>query len=453
VRRTRRDRGIRGRECRHVDCLHVPHHVEDTIAILVSEGSKSHGHGVVSARDMSLLALGFREGGIVSRVEGGDEAVGGVSGAGKSAELAGELEDLFPELGGPFVRNAGVAVHGSQVVLLVSGDRLAGRFDQEVAQGDDLFGLDLADIENAGGTTVEPFVDGPHPPGADHLEQTCFEEDPDVEGHRAGRTVDGGGQLVDGGGPLEDEIQQRVPQRMRHRFEFRRGGQDAEVVEFVVGDRLIVRHLWIIPGMVIDREFWIIGWRCLMAEVLLFHHALGLTTGVVVFADVLREAGHTVYTPDLFDGATFGTIDEGVAHAERIGFDVVIERGVRLADELPTDLVYAGFSLGVLPAQKLAQTRPGAAGALLFHSCVPADYFGAWPEGVPVQIHGMDADPIFVGEGDIVAARSLVQAVDDAELFLYPGDQHYFADTTLSSYDAEATALLTQRVLDFLGRI
>jgi len=107
----------------------------------------------------------------------------------------------------------------------------------------------------------------------------------------------------------------------------------------------------------------------------------------------------------------------------------------------------------VLPAQKLAQTRPGAAGALLFYSCVPADYFGEWPDGVPVQIHGMDSDPIFVGEGDIDAARSLVEAVDDARLFLYPGDQHYFADSTLPSYDAEATAMLTERVLDFLASI
>jgi dienelactone hydrolase len=190
-----------------------------------------------------------------------------------------------------------------------------------------------------------------------------------------------------------------------------------------------------------------------MAEVLLFHHALGLTPGIVAFADVLRGAGHTVHTPDLFEGATFGAIAEGVAHAEEMGFDVVIERGVRLADDLATDLVYAGFSLGVLPAQKLAQTRPGAAGALLFYSCVPADYFGEWPDGVPVQIHGMDSDPIFVGEGDIDAARSLVESVDDARLFLYPGDQHYFADSTLPSYDAEATAMLTERVLDFLASI
>jgi dienelactone hydrolase len=191
-----------------------------------------------------------------------------------------------------------------------------------------------------------------------------------------------------------------------------------------------------------------------MAEVLLFHHAQGFTPGIADFAAKLRAAGHTVHTPDLFDGRTFGTIEEGMAHAEAIGFpDAVVERGVAAAEELPTDLVYAGFSLGVLPAQMLAQTRAGARGALLFYSCVPVSAFGPrWPDGVRVQVHGMDADPIFVGEGDVDAARALVEEADDAELFLYPGDQHYFADSSLPSYDAEATALLIRRVLEFLDR-
>lgn len=189
-----------------------------------------------------------------------------------------------------------------------------------------------------------------------------------------------------------------------------------------------------------------------MAEVMLFHHAQGQTSGFHAFADELRQAGHTVHTPDLFDGRTFDSIEAGLAYAEEIGFGEVIERGVRAADGLPAELVYAGFSLGVLPAQKLAQTRPGARGALLFYSCIPTSEFGSsWPAGVPVQIHGMDADPYFVGEGDIDAARALVASTADAELFLYPGDQHYFADSSLPSYDAKAAALLTQRVLEFLA--
>lgn len=188
-----------------------------------------------------------------------------------------------------------------------------------------------------------------------------------------------------------------------------------------------------------------------MAEVLLFHHAQGQTPGFVAFADELRGAGHTVHTPDLFDGRIFDSIKEGLAHVEQVGFGQMIERAVRVAKELPQELVYAGMSLGVLPAQKLAQTRPGARGAVLMYSCVPVSEFGeSWPEGVPVQIHGMDADPFFVDEGDIDAARAIVASTSDAELFLYPGDQHYFADSSLPSYDAEATALLTKRVLEFL---
>jgi dienelactone hydrolase len=188
-----------------------------------------------------------------------------------------------------------------------------------------------------------------------------------------------------------------------------------------------------------------------MAEVLLFHHAQGQTQGFHAFADDLRQAGNTVHTPDLFEGRTFDSIDEGIGYASEVGFGEIIERGERAANELSDDLVYAGFSLGVLPAQKLAQTRSGARGALFFYSCVPTSEFGtSWPEGVPVQIHGMDADPFFVDEGDLDAARAIVDSTENAELFLYPGNQHYFADSSLPSYDEAATKLLTQRVLAFL---
>lgn len=191
-----------------------------------------------------------------------------------------------------------------------------------------------------------------------------------------------------------------------------------------------------------------------MSEVLLFHHAQGLTDGVLAFADELRDAGHRVHTPDLFGGETFTTIQEGVAWAGETGFGTLIDRGVRTADALPQELVYAGFSLGVLPAQRLAQSRIGAKGALLFESCVPTSEFGdGWPVGVPVQIHGMDSDPFFSGEGDIDAARSIVEeagASARAELFVYPGDSHLFADSSLPSFDADASALLLVRVIDFL---
>ena len=189
-----------------------------------------------------------------------------------------------------------------------------------------------------------------------------------------------------------------------------------------------------------------------MAEVLLFHHAQGLTPGVVAFADELRSAGHVVHTPDLYEGKTFGTVDEGVAHAREIGFGTVLERGRAAAEDLPAELVYAGFSLGGMPAQMLAQTRPGTRGALLFHAAIPLSEFGgSWPHGAPLQIHFMEDDPW--AEEDVPAAREIADTIEGAELFLYPGDRHLFADNSVSDYDPSAAALLRQRALDLLARV
>jgi dienelactone hydrolase len=193
-----------------------------------------------------------------------------------------------------------------------------------------------------------------------------------------------------------------------------------------------------------------------MAEIVLFHHVLGLTPGVVALADDWRAAGHTVHTPDLYEGRTFDSIEDGLAFAR--GPDAPDQDA--LADavvaELSPELVYAGISAGEMRAQRFAQTRPGARGAILLEACLPLTgewSFGPWPDGVPVQIHGMDADEFFAAEGDLDAAREIVATVPGAELFLYPGDGHLFEDRSLPSYDVEATALLTQRTLEFLGRV
>lgn len=189
-----------------------------------------------------------------------------------------------------------------------------------------------------------------------------------------------------------------------------------------------------------------------MAEVVLFHHVQGLTDGVRSFADELGRAGHEVHAPDLFDGRTFGTIEEGMTYAREHGFEALAARGVAFANDLPAEVVYAGFSFGVVAAQQLAQTRPGAAGALLMYSCLPVSEFGtAWPQDVPVQIHGKDADEFFLE--DIDAARALVASSPGAELFLYPGDEHLFADSSLPAYDDAAASLLTERVLAFLEQV
>lgn len=193
-----------------------------------------------------------------------------------------------------------------------------------------------------------------------------------------------------------------------------------------------------------------------MATVLLFHHIQGLTPGVTAFADRLREAGHVVHVPDLFDGQTFDSIDAGAAFTQSDDapdFDTLADK---VAAELPANLVYLGFSWGVMQAQRLAQTRAGAAGAVLCDACVPitGDWaFGPWPDGVPVQIHGMENDPFFAGEGDLDAARELVSLEPEAELFVYPGDAHLFADSSLPQYDAAAADLMTFRILELLGRV
>jgi dienelactone hydrolase len=189
-----------------------------------------------------------------------------------------------------------------------------------------------------------------------------------------------------------------------------------------------------------------------MVEVVLYHHVQGLTAGVRSFADELQQAGHTVHTPDLFDGRTFDTIEEGMAFAREAGFGALTNRGLAAAEMIRPESVYAGFSFGVMVAQQLAQTRPGAAGALLMSGCLPVSEFGdAWPEGVPAQVHGKDADPFFVE--DLEAAHALVDSTDQAELFLYPGGEHLFADSSLPAYDAAAAALLTERALAFLDTI
>jgi dienelactone hydrolase len=192
-----------------------------------------------------------------------------------------------------------------------------------------------------------------------------------------------------------------------------------------------------------------------MAEVLLFHHAQGLTAGCLSFADELRAAGHLVHAPDLYDGKTFTELADGVGYAEQVGFDTIIERGRLAADSLPNEIVYAGFSLGVLPAQMLAQTRPGTKGALLFHSCVSTSEFGRpWPQGVALQIHMMDADEWALPPNeDLDVARQLAATIESGELFLYPGDRHLFADNSLPDYDESAATLLKQRVLSFLDNI
>ncbi|WP_089154811.1 dienelactone hydrolase family protein [Micromonospora sp. NBS 11-29] len=195
-----------------------------------------------------------------------------------------------------------------------------------------------------------------------------------------------------------------------------------------------------------------------MAEILLFHHLRGLTDGVRALAEALGAGGHTVHAPDLFDGERPASLEEGSALTKRIGGDVLDERADRIAAGLRPDLVYAGVSWGAAIAQRLAQTRPGARAALLYEACLPVTgewAIGPWPDGVAVQVHGMEQDPFFGLEGDVDAARELISIVGPGrgELFVYPGDRHLFTDRSLPSYDAAATSLVVSRSRDLLDRL
>lgn len=188
-----------------------------------------------------------------------------------------------------------------------------------------------------------------------------------------------------------------------------------------------------------------------MTEIVLFHHAQGLTSGVHAFADQLRTAGHSVSVPDLYDGATFADLQLGVDHAEEIGFEEIIDRGVAAADQLPAGGVVMGFSLGALPAQKLAQTRAGVAAAVLYAGGVSSATFGtSWPAAVALQIHQSEHDDDWT---ELDVNQALVAEAADGELFLYPGAGHLISDNSLPSYEPANAELILQRVLAFLRRL
>jgi dienelactone hydrolase len=185
-----------------------------------------------------------------------------------------------------------------------------------------------------------------------------------------------------------------------------------------------------------------------MSDVILFHHVQGLNDDVRAFADELRAACHEVHTPDLFEEQTFPSIADGITHLQTIGFDTILERGRAAVEGLPAEVVYIGISLGVMPAQLLAQTRPGARGAVFLQSAVPPAVFDSpWPAAVPAQIHLTERDPeVLPPNSDLEAAHAFAGTEEGVELFLYPGDQHLFWN-----YDDDAAALLKERVLSFVA--
>ncbi|CAN5166416.1 MAG: dienelactone hydrolase family protein [Nocardioides sp.] len=187
-----------------------------------------------------------------------------------------------------------------------------------------------------------------------------------------------------------------------------------------------------------------------MAEILLFHHAGGLTPGVTAFADDLRAAGHQVHTPDVFDGHTFDDVTDGVAYIGSIGHPELYGRAEAAVGDLRlgASVVYAGMSMGCGLAANQLLTRPDArAGLFLYGAVTPQWWEATWPAGVPAQSHQSADDPWREAESD----EAFINDVPGGDLFIYPGAGHLFLDRGHLDFNAEAAALATSRILDLLA--
>ncbi|MCA9589229.1 MAG: dienelactone hydrolase family protein [Myxococcales bacterium] len=185
-----------------------------------------------------------------------------------------------------------------------------------------------------------------------------------------------------------------------------------------------------------------------MASIVLFHSALGLTAGVKELAAELARDGHEVQTPDLFDGETFLTVEDGVKKRDALGIPELMRRSAEAAEKSPASSIYIGLSMGAAAAQFLAGTRPGARGAVLLHAALPLAAMGLerWPD-VPVEIHASEADP-WVDD----AALDAFAHASGAQVFRYPGAAHLFSDTSSPDHDASQRAELVARVRAFARR-
>jgi dienelactone hydrolase len=196
-----------------------------------------------------------------------------------------------------------------------------------------------------------------------------------------------------------------------------------------------------------------------MAEVVLFHSVLGLRPGVIAAADRLRAAGHTVHTPDLFDGEVFDDLEDGMRKEDALGYREIARRAREAVAGLPEGLVFAGFSMGATHAELLAASRPGALGAVLMHGAEPvealSEFFGVerWPKGVPVQAHHAAEDPWVEAEDVDALDEAVREAGATFEYHVYRGSGHLFADPELPEYDRGSSEEMWERVLAFLDGI
>ncbi|WP_433368233.1 dienelactone hydrolase family protein [Actinoplanes sp. CA-142083] len=188
-----------------------------------------------------------------------------------------------------------------------------------------------------------------------------------------------------------------------------------------------------------------------MRHIALFHSVYGRRPAILEAAELFRAAGHEVTAPDLFGGPVAESLEEGFAISERTGWAAIMRRAREAVQDLPPDTVLAGLSMGAGVVGDLLAERPGTAGVLLLHG------FGGDPRrvstGLPVQVHVGQADTMFPPAK--VAAWQAAMAAGGAtvEVFTYPDILHFFTDSGVDDYDAEAARLAWERSLRFVGAL
>ncbi|KPC81399.1 MULTISPECIES: dienelactone hydrolase family protein [Streptomyces] len=188
-------------------------------------------------------------------------------------------------------------------------------------------------------------------------------------------------------------------------------------------------------------------------NIMLFHSTCGLRPAVHASAERLRAAGHEVRVPDLFEGHTFETVEDGMAFKEQLGKDELLKRAVLAAAPYSDQgLVYAGFSFGASVAQTLALGDAKARGLLLLHGTSDIAENASVDE-LPVQLHVADPDPFESHDWLTSWYLQMQRTGADVEVYRYPGAGHLFTDPDLPDFDQAAAELAWKVAIGFLATL
>jgi dienelactone hydrolase len=186
--------------------------------------------------------------------------------------------------------------------------------------------------------------------------------------------------------------------------------------------------------------------------VILFHSVCGLRPVELAAAEMIRAAGHNVSTPDLYDGVTADTIEQGFELKDDIGWDRICERAKTALVELPASTVLGGFSMSAGVVASVWPGRPKTRGVLLLHA--PAEIPGAmhW-DGLRVQLHVAEHDRFAPADEWTTWQAEAERVGIAAEVFVYPGAGHFYTDQSLADHQASAARQTWDRVLRFLDEV